>query len=301
MKKIFITGSNGFIGQNLTSELSKQKIDFAPGTRALYGDISTQNNWKDILLGCDSVVHLAARVHVMNENSNDPISEFRKYNVDATINLALAAKKSGIRKFIYLSSVKVNGEETFESPYSENDIPNPQDPYGISKYEAENKLLELHETNIFEIVIIRPPLVYGIGVKANFQKLFTFVKRDLPLPFGLVKNKRSLVSVLNLVDLIITCLNNNKASGEVFFVSDNHDLSLKELIQLMAKVQRKTSHLLPVPVFLMKFMAYLVGKKSYSDRLFGNLQLNITKSKSLLNWNPPYTFEDTFKNINEKY
>lgn len=293
--RIFVTGSDGFVGSHLINELKKRNLPFTAGGRALYGDLVTQKNWEALLLGCDSVIHLAARVHVMNETSSDPLALFRLSNVEATLNIARAAKIAGVKRFIYLSSVKVNGEETFDRPFSASDLPDPQDAYGISKMEAEAELLKLHDPGVFEVVIIRPPLVYGAGVKANFEKLFYFVSRGLPIPFGLVKNKRSLVSVLNLVDLIITTLTHPKAGGEIFMVSDDRDLSLRELIDLMAKVQGKSAHLLPVSVGFMKLAAKILGKKSYTDRLFGNLQVDIEKTKQLLHWKPPYSFEDTFK------
>lgn len=295
MTKIFITGSTGFVGRHLIIELSKRNIPFIAGERSLYGDLVTQKNWTKILEDCDSVVHLAARVHVMVETSSDPLSEFRKMNVEATINFAQAAKKIGVKRFIFISSVKVNGEETADQFFKASDTPCPQDPYGISKMEAETELLKLHEPGVFEVVIIRPPLIYGRGVKANFEKLFHYAGLKIPLPFGVVENKRSLVSVLNLVDLIMITLVHPKAGGEIFMVSDDRDLSLSELIRLMARVQRKKAFLLPVPVKLMKFVASILGKKSYADRLFGNLQVDVEKTKKLLDWKPPYTFEETFK------
>lgn len=295
MTKIFITGSTGFVGRHLITELSKRNIPFIAGERSLYGDLVTQKNWAQILDGCNSVVHLAARVHVMDETSTDPLLEFRKMNVEATINLAHAAKKIGVKRFIFISSVKVNGEETVDRPFNASDTPCPQDPYGISKMEAEMELLKLHDPGVFEVVIIRPPLIYGPGVKANFEKLFHYAGLKIPMPFGLVDNKRSLISVLNLVDLIVTTLIHPSAGGEIFMVSDDRDLSLSKLIKLMARVQKKKAFLLPVPVGLMKFAATILGKKSYADRLFGNLQVDIEKTKKLLNWKPPYTFEETFK------
>lgn len=295
MNKVFITGSTGFVGKHLITELKKRNISYVAGTRELYGDITTQSNWKSIITSCDVVVHLAARVHVMDETDSDPLAAFRKMNVDTTMNLARASKEVGVKRFIFISSVKVNGEETFEVPFSPSMSPSPQDPYGISKLEAESELLKLHEPGIFEVVIIRPPLIYGPGVKANFEKLFWLVKKDLPTPFGKVANKRSLVSVFNLVDLIIHCFSHPKASGEVFLVSDDKDYSLRDLIELMARTLGKTPHLLPVPVSLMKLGAKILGKKSYADRLFGNLHVDISKTKTLLEWSAPFTFEDTFK------
>lgn len=292
--KIFITGANGFVGSNLIKILEKRHIPFVAGSRELYGDLTTQKNWDALISGFDVVVHLAARVHVMEENESQPLEAFRKVNLQATLNLARSAKSCDVKRFIYLSSIKVNGEETFEKPFLASDSPAPLDPYGVSKMEAERELLKLHEKGVFEVVIIRPPLVYGPGVKANFEKLFWLVKKDLPLPFGLVKNIRSLVSVFNLVDLIILCSTHEKAGGEIFLVSDGVDYSLKDLIVLMAKVERKTPHLLPIPTGLMKFGATIIGKKTYANRLFGNLHVDIKKTQSLLDWNPPHTFLSTF-------
>lgn len=295
MTKIFITGSTGFVGKNLVNELKKRNLSFVAGDRSLYGDLVTQNNWEEVLSGYNSVIHLAGRVHVMCEKSSDPLEQFRLINVIATLNIARAAKRVGVKRFIFLSSVKVNGEETFKTPFSANDLPSPNDPYGISKMEAEAELMKLHVPGIFEIVIIRPPLIYGIGVKANFERLYYFVNCDLPIPFGLVKNKRSLVSVFNLIDLIVLTLGHPKAGGEIFLVSDDRDLSLRELILKIAKVQGKIPHLLPVPVILMKLGARLLRQKIYADRLFGNLQVDIEKTKKYLDWKPPYSFEETFK------
>lgn len=295
MKKIFITGSTGFVGRHLVKVLKKQNISFVAGSRALYGDLVTQQNWEGLLSGCDGVIHLAARVHVMDETSTDPLAEFRKMNVETTLNIARAAKKMGVKRFIFISSIKVNGEETFAQAFKATDISAPQDYYGISKMEAENELLKLHNPGLFEVVIIRPPLIYGPGVKANFEKLFSLAGLGIPLPFERVGNQRSLVSVFNFIDLIMTALVHPKAAGEIFMVSDDRDLSLNELIKLMAKVQGKKARLLPVPVGVMKLAASVLGKKSYADRLFGNLQVDIEKTKKLLDWKPPYTFEETFK------
>jgi len=291
---VFITGADGFVGRHLQKILKEKNISFIAGNRALYGDISTQKNWHKFLIDCEAVVHLAARVHVMNETEDDPLIAFRNYNVKATTELAKAAKSAGVKRFIFISSVKVNGEETYEKPFTSIDNPSPQDPYGISKAEAESELMKLHEANVFEVVIIRPPLIYGPGVKANFHNLMKLVSKNLPLPFGAVSNKRSLVSVYNLADLITTCLSHPLAGGKIFLVSDDEDLSLTELIKKMANVQHKNARLLSIPVSLMKLSAGLIGKKAYADRLFGNLQVDISETKKILGWKPPYSFEKTF-------
>lgn len=291
---IFVTGADGFVGAELCRELNKRNISHVAATRSVYGDMTLQKNWRDLLNGADVVVHLAARVHVMNEVDVNPLDAFRKMNCEATLNLAKAAKLANVKRFIFLSSIKVNGEMTFERPFSSTDKPAPQDAYGISKMEAEVALLAMNVPGEFEVVIIRPPLIYGPGVKANFKSLFELVKKGFPLPFSLVNNKRSLVSLYNLVDLIILCTHHKNAPGKIFFVSDDKDLSLKELIIKMSSVTNRKILLLPIPVSLMKFMATILGKRDYIDRLFGNLQVDISETKKVLDWHPVKTFEETF-------
>ena len=295
MRKIFVTGANGFVGKVLVKELAKHSYDVIEGTRDLYGELQDQKNWAKFVQGCYAVVHLAARVHVMSENAVDPQAEFDNINVEASKKIALAAKLAGVKRFIFLSSVKVNGEMTFDSPFSASDKPNPQDEYGCSKLNAELELLKLHEPNIFEVVIIRPPLVYGPGVKANFERLSQLVKKGMPLPFGSVLNRRSLVSVYNLCDLVTTCIEHPKAAGEIFLVSDDVDYSLKDMVILLGKTLKKEAHLISVPVFLMTLALKSIGKKSYSDRMFGNLHVEISKTKNLLGWRPKHDFLSTFK------
>lgn len=291
--KFFITGSNGFLGRHLCSELRLRGIDFIAGERASYGDLVTQE-WANSFRNTKVVVHLAARVHVLNENPSDSLNDYMLTNYEATVKIAVAAKSQGVKRFIFISSVKVNGEETYENPFKMSDLPAPSDPYGISKMKAEEALMELHEQGVFEVVIIRPPLVYGPGVKANFRNLFNLVKKKIPLPFGCVKNKRSFISVFNLVDLIILCAEHPQASGQTFLASDDCDLSLKELVIKMGSVLGLKINFLPIPVFLMKFVAVFLGKKAFSQRIFGNLQVDISQTKKILNWKPPHTFESTF-------
>lgn len=293
--KIFITGSNGFVGKTLVPYLKKHNHEVVAATRDLYGDFSNQENWEKFLQNVDVIIHLAARVHIMNDHSINPDLEFQKMNVEGTLRLALAAKSVGVKRFIFLSSIKVNGEATTRAPFKAQDVPKPEDAYGRSKYNAEIELMKLHIPGVFEVVIIRPPLIYGPGVKANFQNLMNVVSRDIPLPFALVNNKRSLVSVLNLSDFILTCCLHPKASGEIFLVKDQFDYSLKSMIEEIAKSMNKTPHLLPVPISLMKLGLKILGRESLADRLLGNLQLDISKNKELLNWEPSYSFQDTFK------
>ncbi|WP_462180676.1 UDP-glucose 4-epimerase family protein [Pseudoalteromonas gelatinilytica] len=302
---IALTGYTGFLGSVLLKELEPNNV-LLLGRKTLpeYPNFSsfdltdtTTLELQDSLSTVDVLVHSAARVHIMNDSAVNPLTEFRAANTFGTINLAKQAAKAGVRRFIFVSSIKVNGESTTgRLPYNATDHPVPEDPYGISKAEAEQQLLELGDHTGMEIVIIRPPLVYGEGVKANFASLMRLVGKGLPLPFRLVKNnKRSLVSVYNLVDLIKVCIDHPNAANQVFLVSDAHDLSTAEMVALMAKVQNKPNLAIPVPVWCFKLAGKLLGKKDVIDRLTGSLQLDITHTKNTLNWTPPYSVEHGFK------
>lgn len=231
----------------------------------------------------------------MKDKITDPLSEFRKINTEATYQLAVQSKKNGVKKFIYLSTIKVNGEKTYTAPFKSSDAPHPSDSYSVSKFEAEKKLLSLHEPNKFEIIIIRPPLIYGPGVRANFALLMKLVRWPIPLPFGSVKNKRSMVSVFNLSDLILKCINTSFIEPQILLVSDNTSYSLKDLLIKLSQIQNKKIWLFPFPVFLINFIAYLLGFSNYTQRLLGNLEIDIENTKIALLWHPPYTFEQTFK------
>jgi nucleoside-diphosphate-sugar epimerase len=244
----------------------------------------------------DVIVHLAARVHVMNDSAEDPLAEFRKLNVDATLNLANQAKVAGVKRFIYISSVKVNGELTAANqPFVEADVANPQDAYAISKYEAELALTNLCQHSPMQLVIIRPPLIYGAGVKANFASMMRVVKKGFPLPFGKINNRRSLIYVNNLTSLIARCVEHPAAANQLFLASDNCDLSTTDLLIQCAKALGVKSRLLPVPQTAIEFIATLLGKRHFAQRLCGNLQVDSAKARLLLAWQPPFTVEQGLK------
>jgi len=244
--------------------------------------------WAAALHGVGVVVHTAARVHVMADRAADPLAEFRLVNVAATLHLARQAAAAGVKRFVFISSVKVNGESTQpRRAFTEAEAPNPQDAYGQSKHEAEQRLRQLSVDTGMEVVIIRPPLVYGPGVKANFAALIRAVRRGWPLPLGAVHNQRSLVALDNLVDFIVTCITHPKAANQTFLVSDGQDLATTELVRGMAQAAGVPARLLPVPVWALQAGASLLGKGDAVQRLCGNLQVDISKARSLLGWVPP--------------
>jgi len=252
------------------------------------GAIDAETDWSLALQGVAIVVHLAARVHVMKEVSGDPLTEFRRVNVEGTFNLARQAGAAGVRRFVFISSVKVNGESTQDGrPFTEADTPNPQDAYGQSKHEAEQGLRLIAADTGMEVVIIRPPLVYGPGVKANFAALMRTVQRGWPLPLGAVHNQRSLVALDNLVDFIVACTIHPDAANQTFLVSDGQDISTTDLVRGLARAAGKQARLLPVPVWALQLAAGLIGKGSTVQRLCGNLQVDISKARRLLGWVPP--------------
>lgn len=305
--KVLITGVTGFVGKVLCAELFSQGHEIRAAVRTkvaaiknvemtMVGEINRGTDWSSALRDIDVVIHLAARVHVMHDTVVDPLAEFRKVNVDGTLNLAHQAAKAGVKRFIFISSIKVNGEHTeADKPFKESDVANPQDAYGVSKFEAEQGLLQIAQQTGLDVVIIRPPLVYGAGVKANFASMMRAVKRGIPLPLGAIHNKRSFVYVGNLVSLITRCVGHPVAANQVFFVSDGHDLSTTELLSACAVALDVKSRLMPVPQKLIEFSAVLVGKKDIAQRLCGNLQVDITKARTLLGWEPPVSVADGLK------
>ena len=282
---MLITGGTGFVGKALVKRLSALPVRLA--TRA------DSAGWEKVLVGINTVVHLAARVHVMQDTEADPLTSFRAVNVDGTLNLACQAAAAGVNRFVFISSVKVNGEFTpFGSAFTEADAPNPQDAYGQSEHEAEQGLRQLSVDTGMEVVIIRPPLVYGPGVKANFAALMRVVQRGWPLPLGAVHNQRSLVALDNLVDFIITCITHPQAANQAFLVSDGQDLSTTELVRGMAQAAGVPARLLPVPVWALQAGASLLGMGDAVQRLCGNLQVDTSKARSLLGWVPPVSVEE---------
>ncbi|MGL5487456.1 UDP-glucose 4-epimerase family protein [Plesiomonas shigelloides] len=302
--KILVTGASGFVGLRVLTQASNKGYKLVAQSRSKQEyafeqallDITPETDWQKALVGVDCVVHCAARVHQMQEAEKDALAAYRYVNTQGTLNLARQAALAGVKRFIFLSSIKVNGEETKDGTAFQHDDQNiPTDPYALSKYEAEQQLLALAKITKLEVVIIRPPLVYGEGVKANFLSMMNWVKKQIPLPFGVVRNKRSLVYLGNLVDLILVCCKHPKAAGETFLVSDNHDVSLTQLLKNIAKEMHISPCLLPVPQTWLHLLLSLLGKSELGSRLCGNLQLDITHTQNTLNWSPPVNHEHGIK------
>jgi UDP-glucose 4-epimerase len=267
------------------------------------GSLSSENDWTVALANVDKIVHLAARVHVMNDKSTDPLAEFRRVNVEGTANLARQAAAAGVRRFVYLSSIKVNGEFTQEGhPFTADDAPAPADPYGVSKHEAEQALRQIAADTGMEVVIIRPPLVYGPGVKANFESMMRWLARGVPLPLAAVThNRRSLVALANLVDLIVTCLNHPAGANQTFLVSDGEDLSTAQLLKRIGAALGRQARLFYVPPSMLKLGAQVANKPDIYQRLYGSLQLDITKTRRLLGWTPPVSVDEGLRRAAEGF
>ncbi|MBE0469085.1 MAG: SDR family oxidoreductase [Methyloprofundus sp.] len=311
--KIFLTGATGFVGSALLSRfitdgdevtalVRNQAIVLPDGVKRVVGDLSRLSRSDELamidkemfaLAEIDVVIHTAARVHIMDDSATDPLTEFRKVNTAGTLNLAKHAADAGVQRFIFISSIKVNGEMTRSGqPFTPDDDFIPTDPYGLSKYEAEQGLLALAKETGMEVVIIRPPLVYGADAPGNFGNLLKWVNRGVPLPLGAIDNQRSLVALDNLVDFILDCIDHPKAANEVFLISDGEDVSTTTLLQKVAKAFGNKPRLIPVPVGLMTFAAKLIGKGDVANRLFGNLQVDSSKARQLLGWQPVVTIDE---------
>jgi UDP-glucose 4-epimerase len=300
--KILITGATGFVGSHLLQMALAQNREVICPVRAnnstphasapQISSIDSNTNWQSHLTNVHTVIHCAARVHVMNDTAADPLVAFREVNLYGSVRLAEQAAAAGVSQFIYLSSIKVNGEMTEDGQaFTENDPPSASDPYGISKQEAEKALLDLGQRTGMAITIIRPPLVYGKGVAANFLSLLIWVKKQIPLPFGSIHNQRSFVFVKNLCDFILHCVQNPLAYNQVFLISDGKDLSTTELMREAAKALDVPSRLLPFPSSLMVLVARMLGRKNITDRLCQSLRVDSTKARQQMQWSPPYTIQ----------
>lgn len=301
--RVLLTGASGFVGRAVQARLlsdnqhslrsamrqlpvkTPSKLEFCVAPA-----LGPDADWNMALQDVDAVIHCAARVHVMQEQAADPLAEFRRTNVEGTLRLAQQAVEAGVRRFVFVSSIKVNGEGTLPGEaFSADDAPAANDPYGISKLEAEEGLLALATASGLEVVIVRPPLIYGPGVKANFQSMLGWLNKGIPLPFGAIDNRRSLVALDNLVDLLVLCLVHPAAAGERFLVSDGEDLSTSELLRRIGQALGRPTYLLPVPQSWLEGCARLIGREDLSQRICGSLQVNIDKTRERLKWTPPVT------------
>ncbi|WP_166265988.1 UDP-glucose 4-epimerase family protein [Marinobacter caseinilyticus] len=306
--KVLVTGASGFVGQAILCRLFTDKkygvkgayrsmpggeIPWAVCQAPELGSLGSLGSWGEALAGSDLVIHAAAKVHVMSDKALDPLAEYREVNVEGTLSLATQAANLGVKRFIFISSIKVNGETTNPGqPFTADDTPAPLDPYGISKLEAEERLMALSKSTGMQVVIIRPVLVYGKRVKGNFASLTRMVAKGLPLPFGAIHNKRSLVALDNLVDLIVTCMDHPSAANRVFLAADGESLSTSDLLRRVAAAMGKPSRLLPVPAGLLQLGAAILGKKSMAQRLLGSLEVDIAKSREVLGWVPPVPVDE---------
>jgi nucleoside-diphosphate-sugar epimerase len=321
MKKILITGASGFIGQSLIKPLlNMNKIVcgtvrstslFPSNAETKYvdvGDVNHETKWKEILNDIDCIIHCAGKAHIMETKKEDKQSIYHSVNVDGTKQLAKQAAEAKVKRLIFLSSIKVNGEYTANNNdtdkdflskkiFMQSDKPNPENPYAVSKLEAEKTLWEISSRTGLEVVVVRLPLVYGYGAKGNLERLIKIVKSGIPLPLSLVKNQRSMIGMDNLVDLLIRCIEHPEASGKIFLASDGEDLSTPELIKLIASSMRKKANLFPFPISMLKFLGSVFGRSEEINRLVGSLQVDIEYTKKILSWTPPTSVEEGIRRM----
>jgi len=298
---VLVTGAGGFVGKQLCKKLTadgvnvtgmaRSPVDGLGNIKLIVKELNSDADLTTVLTGIDAVIHLAGRAHVMKETTGNPYQAYADINIGVTKRLAESAVKQGVKRFVFLSSVKVNGERTTTTPFTENDQPEPESDYGKTKYKAEKDLIQISEKTEMEVVIIRPPLVYGQGVKANFKSLIELCQSNMPLPLGAIHNKRSFIYIENLISFIIKCIDHPKAANQTFLISDDSDISTTQLIRYIKLASNKKTLLIPVPVTLLKGIFDIVGKASLSDRMCGDLQVDVNKAKTLLDWKPPYTVQ----------
>jgi nucleoside-diphosphate-sugar epimerase len=312
--RLLVTGATGFVGSELLSRAAtdgklqlrgtvRRQAALPAGVEAArVGDLAPDTDWSHALQGVDVIVHAAARVHVMRDIAADPLAEFRRVNVEGTLNLARQAIAAGVRRFVFVSSIKVNGESTSgEQRFSERDRPAPQDPYGVSKWEAEQGLRELAQEGGLEVVIVRTPLVYGSGVKGNFVQMLNVVAKGMPLPFASVHNQRSLIYLGNLVDALLVCATHPAAVGKTYLVRDGEDVSTPELLRLLAEAMGVPSRLFSCPPALLRLAGKLAGRSQQVERLLGSLRVDDAKMRADLNWVPPHALRQGLQATVEWY
>ncbi len=313
INKVLLTGSSGFVGSELLEQLSTraaQSIVIAsrselPALEGRYpvfalGDFGPHTSWCDALVGVDCVIHTAGRAHILQKEAN-ALQLFREANTQATLNLATQAAAAGVKRFVFISSIGVNGAFTTDKPFCERSVPAPHADYATSKLEAEIALLQLAESTDMEVVIIRPPLVYAAHAPGNFRRLLKLVDTGLPLPFGRVKNSRSMVALENLVDLIIVCIDHPAAANQLFLASDGEDVSTAQMIKYLAKGMGRKTILLPIPITLLRVLAKLAGKQGLYTQLCGSLQIDSAKASQLLGWRPPVSPEKAMVAVGKKF
>lgn len=312
MKKILVTGASGFIGQSICKTLSRLGRNVCGTVRNVnslnnekefkyisVGDIGPETNWKKALEKIDCIIHCAGKVDEINKKKN--LNAYRLVNTEGTKRLAIQAADAGVKKFVFLSSIKVNSESNSKivdnKIFTNNDIPNPKDIYSISKFEAEKLLWEVSSTKGLEVVVLRLPLVYGYGARANLLRLIKLINYGIPLPFGLIKNQRSLIGIDNLVDALIHCIDRPEANGKTFLVSDGEDLSTPTLLNYIASAMGRKVRLFPFPIILLKLLGFFIGKSSTINRLIGSLQVDNSYIRKILNWSPPLSVEEGIRRM----
>lgn len=311
--KVVVTGATGFVGTALCDTLAAFAYEVVPVVRSKSGlqhevvidNVDGSTDWRPALTACDAVVHLAARVHVMDDTSQNPLALYRETNTEATLNLARQAAQAGVKRFVFISTIKVNGEG-FPHPrplshgergaYVETDAPAPEDAYAISKWEAEQGLQQIARETGLEVVVLRPPLVYGSGVKANFLRLMQLIQHGWPLPLGAIKNRRSLLYLGNFIDAIRLCIEHPAAAGQTFLVDDGQTISTPDLIREIAKAMHRPARLVPVPISLLQWVGSMTGRSAAVARLAGSLYVDSQAIRSRLGWVPPYSMQEGLAN-----
>ena len=304
MSKILLTGGSGFIGKNLLQNhlfeeaLVIGRTNPGKGVKFIELPLTEYSDYSEALSDIEVIVHLAGRAHVTNDQAHDALDEYLKINTLATLNLARQAMKSGVKRFIFISSVKVLGDNTeVGKPFSASDPLNPKNSYSISKAKAEAGLMKLCKNSNMDFVIVRPPLVYGAHVKGNFKTLLQLVNMRVPLPFGSVKDKRSMISINNLIDFICVCLISDKAKNKIFLVSDDFDISLKELLEMLSLSKNYKSLVFKFPLNLLKLLFFIIAKSKIYDKLCLPMQVDISETKSQLNWKPPFSIQESLNDL----